>query len=316
VKQIIAFSRRKEQKREPVRIAPVIKEALKLLKASLPATIEMRENIDDKPSDVVLADPTQIHQVLINLCTNAAHAMRKGGGVLNVNLASIEVDQNTASSHADLKPGPYLRMTVRDTGEGMNLEIMERIFEPFFTTKERSEGTGMGLSVVHGIVRNHGGAITVYSELGRGSAFNIFFPRMEVSLERESVSPLDIPTGEERILLVDDEEPVLRSERTMLESLGHKVIAVDKSDEALNLFRAHPSEFDLVITDLTMPIMTGSELTRKLMQIKRDIPIILCTGFSEAVDEDKARAQGIREFVMKPFTTKEMAETIRRVLDA
>jgi PAS domain S-box-containing protein len=316
VKQIIAFSRRKEQKREPVRIAPVIREALKLLKASLPATIEMRENTDDKPSDVVLADPTQIHQVLINLCTNAAHAMRKGGGVLNVSLASIEVDQNTASSHADLKPGPYLRMTVSDTGEGMNREIMERIFEPFFTTKERSEGTGMGLSVVHGIVRNHRGAITVYSELGRGSAFNIFFPRMEVSLERESISPLDIPTGEERILLVDDEEPVLRSERTMLESLGYKVIAVDKSNEALNLFRAHPSEFDLVITDQTMPIMTGSELTRKLMQLRRDIPIILCTGFSEAVDEHKARAEGIREFVMKPFTTKEMAESIRRVLDA
>jgi PAS domain S-box-containing protein len=315
VKQIITFSRRKEQRLEPFRMAPILKEALKLLKASLSATIEMRQNIDDRPADVVLADSTQIHQVLINLCTNAAHAMRKGGGVLNVGLASVDVDQNTASSHADLKPGPYLRLTVSDTGEGMNRDIVERIFEPFFTTKDRSEGTGMGLSVVHGIVKNHGGAITVYSEPGKGSTFNIFFPRMELSLERESVSPLDIPTGEERILLVDDEEPVLRSELITLESLGYKVVAVARSDEALNLFRAHPNDFDLVITDQTMPTMTGSELSRELMQIKRDIPIILCTGFSEAVDEDKATAQGIRGFVMKPFTTKEMAESIRRVFD-
>jgi len=316
VKQIITFSRRREQKREPVRIVPVIKEALKLLRASLPSTIEMRENIHDDPSAVVLADPTQIHQVLINLCTNAAHAMREGDGVLEVSLVSIDLDQNAASSHADLKPGPYLRLTVSDTGEGMDREIMERIFEPFFTTKERSEGTGMGLAVVHGIVKNHGGAITVYSEVGKGSTFNIFFPRMKGGFEKESISPMDVPTGKERILLVDDEEPVLRSERTMLESLGYKVIAVAKSDEALKLFRAQPNEFDLVITDQTMPTMTGSELSRKLMQIKRDIPIILCTGFSEAVDEDKTKAEGIREFVMKPFTTKEMAETIRRVLDA
>jgi len=316
VKQIITFSRRREQKREPVRIVPVIKEALKLLKASLPSTITISENIHDDPSEVVLADPTQIHQVLINLCTNAAHAMREGDGVLEVSLVSIDLDQNAASSHADLKPGPYLRLTVSDTGEGMDREIMERIFEPFFTTKERSEGTGMGLAVVHGIVKNHGGAITVYSEVGKGSTFNIFFPRMKGGFEKESISPMDVPTGKERILLVDDEEPVLRSERTMLESLGYKVIAVAKSDEALKLFRAQPNEFDLVITDQTMPTMTGSELSRKLMQIKRDIPIILCTGFSEAVDEDKTRPEGIREFVMKPFTTKEMAETIRRVLDA
>jgi PAS domain S-box-containing protein len=316
VKQIITFSRRREQKLEPLRMAPIIKEALKLLKASLPSTIELRQNIGDKLSDVVLADSTQIHQVLINLCTNAAHAMRKNGGVLNVSVASVEVDPTTAASHADLKPGPYFRMTVSDTGEGMSRETMERIFEPFFTTKDRSEGTGMGLSVVHGIMKNHSGAITVYSEPGKGSTFNIFFPRVEAGPERESASPLDVPTGKERILLVDDEEPVLRSERITLESLGYTVIAVAKSDEALNLFRAHPSDFNLVITDQTMPGMTGSALSMELMQIKREIPIILCTGFSEAIDEDKTKAQGIRDFVMKPFTTKEMAEAIRRVLDA
>jgi PAS domain S-box-containing protein len=316
VKQIITFSRRKEQKQEPIRMAPVIKEALKLLKASLPTTIELRKNIDDGPSEMVVADPTQIHQVLMNLCTNAAHAMRKRGGVLEVSMASVEIDETTASLHADLSPGPYLRLTVSDTGEGMDREIMERIFEPFFTTKERTEGTGMGLAVVHGIVKNHGGAITVYSEPEKGTTFNVFFPLKEGAEEREGVSPVDVPTGKERILLVDDEEPVLRSERTMLESLGYTVMAIDKSDAALKLFREQPNRFDLVIADQTMPTMTGSELSRKLMQIKPDIPIILCTGFSEAVDEDQVKAEGIREFVMKPFSTKEMAETVRRVLDA
>jgi len=316
VKQIITFSRRREQKREPIGIAPVITEVLKLLKASLPATITIRENIDDDPSQVVLSDPTQIHQVLMNLCTNAAHAMREDGGVLEVSLVSVNIDQGAVSSHADLEPGPYLRLTVSDTGEGMDREIMERIFDPFFTTKDRSEGTGMGLAVVHGIVKNHGGAITVYSEVGKGATFNVFLPRIKGGIEREAISPMDIPTGKERILLVDDEAPVLRSERTMLESLGYKVIAISKSDDALKLFLAQPQEFDLVITDQTMPIMTGSEMSRELLRIRSDIPIILCTGFSEVIDEDKARAEGIREFVMKPFTTKEMAETIRRVLDA
>lgn len=316
VKQIITFSRRREEKREPIGIAPVLKEALNLLKSSLPSTITIREKIDDDPSEVVLADPSQIHQVLMNLCTNAAHAMREEGGVLEVSLVGVNIDQNAASSHVDLKLGPYLRLTVTDTGEGMDREIMERIFEPFFTTKERSEGTGMGLAVVHGIVRNHGGAITVYSEVGKGSTFNVFFPRIKSAIARESIASMDIPRGKERILLVDDEEPVLRSERTMLESLGYKVVALGKSDEALKLFRAQPQEFNLVITDQTMPTMTGSELSRKLLQIRSDISIILCTGFSEIMDEDKARTKGIREFVMKPFTTKEMAETIRRVLDA
>jgi PAS domain S-box-containing protein len=314
VRQIITFSRRKEQKREPVEITPVIKEALTLLKASLPATVEIRENVDQSHT-VVLADPTQIHQVLVNLCTNAGHAMRKSGGVLEVSLAGVEVDGNAASQHADLHAGPYVRLTVSDTGEGMDREIMERIFEPFFTTRKRGEGTGMGLAVVHGIVQNHGGVITVYSEAGKGTTFNVFLPRTEGAGESERISPVDVPTGEERILLVDDEEPVLRSQRVMLESLGYTVVAVATGDEALKLFRARPGGFDLVITDQTMPDMTGSELSRKLMQVQRDIPIILCTGFSEAVDEEEARAGGIREFVMKPFTTGEMAETIRRVLD-
>jgi PAS domain S-box-containing protein len=315
IKQIITFSRRREQKREPIRIAPVIKEALKLLKASIPSNITIRESINDDPSEVVMADFTQIYQVLMNLCTNAAHAMRESGGVMDLSLKSVEVDKDTASSHADLESGPYLRLTVSDTGEGMETEILDRIFEPFFTTKERSEGTGMGLAVVHGIVKSYGGAITVYSEVGKGTTFNVFLPRLVGSLERENTSPIDIPKGNERILLVDDEELVLRSERDMLVSLGYRVISFTKSDAALKLFHTQPDEFDLVITDQAMPTMTGITLSRKLLQTRQDIPIILCTGFSEAVDEDKARAEGIREFVMKPFTTKEMADTIRRVLD-
>jgi PAS domain S-box-containing protein len=316
VKQIITFSRRKEQKRETVGIAPVVEEALKLLKASLPSTIEIRGNIGDGRSESILADPTQIHQVLMNLCTNAAHAMRKSGGVLEVSLASVDVDQNAASLHADLKPGPYVRLTVSDTGEGMARETTERIFEPFFTTKERGEGTGMGLAVVHGIVKNHGGAITVYSEKGKGATFNVFFPRVKGESATEALPPMDVLTGTERILLVDDEAPVLRSERAMLEGLGYKITAVAGSEEALKLFREQPDKFDLVITDETMPALTGLELSRQLLRIRGDIPIILCTGFSKTVDEDKARAEGIRELVMKPFTTSEMAGNIRRVLDA
>jgi len=316
VKQIISFSRRREQKREPISITPVIKEALKLLKSSLPSTIEMREKIQDDRFCKVLADPTQIHQVLMNLCTNAAYAMRKTGGILDVILKSVEVDKNFAYSHADLQPGPYLRLTVSDTGEGMDRNTTERIFEPFFSTKDRSEGAGMGLAVIHGIVKNYGGAITVYSEIAKGSTFNVFFPQIKVSIVREDIALTDIPTGTEQILLVDDEAPVLRSEQNMLESLGYKVIATRATEDALKLFYTKPNMFDLVITDETMPVMTGSELSQKLLQVRNDIPIILCTGFSESVDENKARTSGVRELVMKPFTTKEMAETIRRILDS
>jgi len=314
VKQIITFSRQREQTREPVRIAPVIREALKLLKSSLPKSVEIRANTEDDPSSRMLADPSQIHQVLMNLCSNAALAMREKGGTLKVSLLSVDVDQEAASSHSDLKPGPYIRLTVSDTGEGMDREVMERVFEPFFTTREKGEGTGMGLAIVHGIVKNHGGAITVYSEVAKGSTFNVFLPRVEGDFQRETVSSKDIPTGKGRILLVDDEEPVLRSERNMLESLEYQVVAKADSTEALELFRAQPQEFDLVVTDQTMPGMTGDELAQEIIRIRGDIPIILCTGFSEAIDEEKAKALRIREFAMKPLTTREMAETIRRAL--
>lgn len=314
VKQIITFSRRSEQERKPMRIGPIIKEALKLLRASLPTTIEIHHHIGSE-SGMVLADPAQIHQVLMNLCSNAAHAMREKGGVLEVSLADVELDSDAAGGHPDFKPGWYLKLTVSDTGYGMDHATMERIFEPFFTTKGPGEGTGMGLAVVHGIVKGYGGAITVSSEPGQGSVFNVFLPQIEADTIMEPTSLTPIPRGSERVLFVDDEEALVDMVRQMLEHLGYNVVAKVSSIEALDVFRAEPESFDLVIADQTMPQMTGAELAKELMRIRPDIPIILCTGFSEVITEEEAKAEGILEFVMKPISTREMAETVRRVLD-
>ncbi len=313
IKQIITFSRQKEQVKAPIEIEPVIREALKLLRSSIPKTIEMREHIEAAHS-MILADPTQIHQVLMNICSNASYAMREKGGILDVSLTPVEVDAEFANRHLDLTPGSYLRLTVTDTGQGMNKEIMERIFDPFFTTKKPGEGTGMGLAVVHGIVKNHGGAITAYSEVGKGSTFNVFLPMTKEELKTETAPPETILTGEERILLIDDEEIQIRSVQPMLERLGYRVIAKTDAIEALDLFRSQPGEFDLVITDQTMPHMTGCKLAEEILRIRPDIPIILCTGFSEVMHEEEAKAMGIREFIMKPFSLNEMAGIIRRSL--
>ncbi len=314
VKQIITFSRKKEQERKPLKAEPLIKEALKFLRSSLPSTIEIRENIP-RENGFILADPTQIHQVVMNLCSNAAYAMREQGGVLEVNLAEVEVDEDMALRYPDFKPGPYLRLTVTDTGTGMTREVMERAFDPFFTTKKPGEGSGMGLSVVHGIIRGHGGAITVYSEEGKGSTFNIFFPRLEAEETPLDVSRAPVASGTERILLVDDEGAQVESVQNMLERLGYKVVAKTDSAEALALFRRNPQLFDLVITDQTMPQMTGVKLAEEVLRVRPDVPIILCTGFSETVDANGAQASGICQFLMKPFAVREMAETIRRALE-
>jgi PAS domain S-box-containing protein len=313
VKQILAFSRQKEQERTPIKITPVVKETLKFLKATTPQQIEIREHFDAE-SGMILADPTQIHQVLMNLCNNAVHAMREKGGVLEVSLADVEVDAHMLDKHIDLKPGPHLKLTVSDTGSGMDQETAKRIFEPFFTTKKPGEGTGMGLAVVHGIVKRHEGAIVTYSEPDKGSTFHIFFPRIEGEPRAETAEPEGIPTGKERILFIDDEEAQARSGRHLLERLGYDVTTRTDSLEALEVFRSQPDAFDLVITDQRMPVMTGIELAEKLMHIRSDIPIILCTGFSEVVDGKVAKAMGIREFMMKPFPARQLAETIRRVL--
>jgi len=313
VKQIIAFSRQKETEKKPSKVTPVLKEALKFLRASLPTTVQIEEDLRAE-TGYVLADPARIHQVVMNLCNNAAYAMRENGGVLGVSLVDVDVDAEMAAHHADLRPGPYLRLTVADTGTGMRKEILERAFDPFFTTKKPGEGSGMGLAVVHGIVKDQGGAITVYSEPGKGSAFDVFFPRV---LSEESAPPAEAGApepGHERILLVDDEDIQVETVKRMLERLGYRVTATKDGQVALALFQQDPGAFDLVITDQTMPHLTGLELARKILSIRRGMPVILCTGFSETVDPNVARAAGIRRFQLKPFSLREMAETVRSAL--
>jgi two-component system cell cycle sensor histidine kinase/response regulator CckA len=314
VKQILAFSRQGEQEKKPLQVSLVVKEALQLLQATLPATIDISKNIESR-SGAVMADPTQIHQVLMNLCTNAAHTMREDRGVLGVSLVDVNIDADLAAQYPDFHPGPYVRLTVSDTGHGIKPELLERIFDPYFTTKRPDEGSGMGLAVVHGIVKSHGGMITVESKVGEGTTFHIFFPRVEREVTFKTEPLEHFLMGNERVLFVDDEQAMVDMGKQMLEALGYKVAAKTSGTEALEVFRAHPDKFDLVITDQTMPNVTGEMLAQELMRIRPDIPIILCTGYSEVITEEKAKAMGIREFVMKPIVTRNIAETIRSVLD-
>ena len=263
-----------------------------------------------------MADPTQIHQVVINLATNAYHAMRKKGGVLTINVTKEKISMDDSASYPDLYPGTYLKLTVSDTGHGMDKSIIPKIFDPFFTTKPVGEGTGMGLSIIHGIVKSHGGDIKVYSEVGKGTVFNVYFPLIETKpVEPRIASTEPVQKGSECILLVDDAEPIVRMVKQTLERLGYQVATRTGSVDALEAFRANPNKFDLVITDMNMPNMSGVELAPRLLEIRADIPIILCTGFSEMINENKAKALGIREFVMKPVVRDEIARIIRKVLD-
>jgi|GEM_PF-2541258 len=315
VQQILKFSRSSEQERRPIKIAPVIGETIKLLRATLPTTIEIRQNLAPE-SGSVMADPTQIHQLLMNLCSNAADSMRDRGGVLEVSLATLELDRDSAEQLVELKPGLYLKLTVTDTGQGMDAATLERIFEPFFTTKQEGMGTGMGLSVVHGIVKSHGGAITASSQPDQGSIFSVYLPLMAGEAgEQQSQDTRPLPTGTESILFVDDEEALVDVGRQVLELLGYQVTRKTNSQEALELFRAAPGDFDLVVTDQTMPGLTGADLSGEILKIRPDIPIILCTGFSAQISPEKAKALGVRRLVMKPLVAREIAEIIRVVLD-
>jgi len=313
VEQIITFSRHKERELKPLNVHSILKETLKLFRPTLPGNVELREEIATK-SDAVMGEPSQIHQVVMNLCGNAVHAMEDKGGVLNVKLAVVNVDPAAASVHPDLKPGPYVRLTVSDTGHGMSPEVRERIFDPFFTTKGPGKGSGMGLAVVHGIVKAYGGAITVDSEVGRGSTFDVYIPCIATGPELQSTLSGIISKGTERILLVEDEEIQLRSMAKMLIRLGYRVIPSPSAAEALIHFRSDPANFDLVITDQAMPEMSGFELAERLLKIRGDIPIVLCTGYSEGVDRESAEEVGIREFVAKPFTLADVSAVIRRAL--
>ena len=314
VSQILTFSRQTQQELKPLDPVPIIKEVMKLLRASIPATVEIRQRIDMTGANV-LADPTQIHQILINLCTNAAHAMIETGGVLDVALTKVVLDSVFASRHPEVAAGEYLLLAVTDTGHGIAPAIIDRIFDPFFTTKKRGEGTGMGLAVVHGIVRSCGGAITVYSEVGKGTTFKVFFPCCTREADCECAMEMVVAKGNERILFVDDEPAIVTMAKRMLERLGYSVMSTTSSVEALDLFRDGSGDFDLVITDLTMPKMTGEQLAAELVQIRQDIPIIVCTGYSSTLSERREAEHGIRAVVTKPLITHEIAKTIRDVLD-
>jgi PAS domain S-box-containing protein len=313
VKQILAFAASKEGERGPMKLAPVVEESLRLIRSTIPATIEIRTDLAEEKG-MVMANPTQVEQVLVNLCANAAHAMREKGGVLSVGLVGVRFEETSPVKPPELGPGSYLRLTVSDTGCGMTPEVMERIFDPFFSTKHASEGSGMGLSVVHGIVKSHEGAISVDSAPGKGSRFSVFLPRIDAVAEKEGVAAGLMMPGNERILLIDDEEIQLQSWKPALERLGYSVAVESNSLKSLRTFRAQPRRFDVVIVDQTMPGMTGAKLATAMLRLRPDLPVILCTGFSEEIDEEQALGLGIRAFVLKPATLSELASTIRRVL--
>lgn len=315
VKQILAFSRRSEHEKKPVQIGLVVKEAMKMLRASLPSTIEIKTNVPSHA--VVLADPTQVHQVLMNLCTNAAHAMRQRGGVLDVNLTDVHVEPADIRPHSDLQPGHYVLLTVRDTGHGINPAVLNRIFDPFFTTKEQGVGTGLGLAVVHGIVKSHGGAIEVESTVDEGTCFQVFFPAIEKAPGQDKIDATPLPRGAERILVVDDEPALTLVLTKILERLGYQVECRTNGVEALEVFRDSlaSAPFELLVTDMTMPHLTGVDLAGELHRMVPDLPVIVCTGFSEQISEDRARGLGIQGFLTKPVVARELAELVRKVLD-
>ncbi|MFH1137187.1 MAG: PAS domain S-box protein [Pseudomonadota bacterium] len=314
VEQILVFSRQSGQEKETLVFGPLVREALKLIRASLPTTIEIRQVIPDEDL-MVWANATQIHQVLMNLCSNAGHAMREKGGVLTVSISAMTVETGETSPHTDMSAGPYVMLTVADTGHGMDRWLMERIFEPFFTTKNPVEGTGMGLAAVHGILKSHGGVATVDSEPGQGAVFRVYLPRVIGRLREEEEEIEEIPLGDERILLVDDESVLVDMAARMLGRLGYEVAGFSSSLKAWEAFEADSDKFDLVITDQTMPGLTGVELSRRIMARRPDLPIILCTGYSKSSLGDVVDEVGVRALTFKPLVMSQIARLIREVLD-
>jgi len=314
VGQILTFSRSAEQELRPVDLTSVTHETLKLLHATIPSTITIHHTIASE-LHAVLADPTQIHQVLINLCTNSAQAMREKGGMIQVTVENVELTPGMVAGMGGLRPGPYVKLTVNDTGTGIEPELVHRIFDPFFTTKQPGEGTGLGLSVVYGIVCGYGGTIAVQTRPGAGTTFSVYLPAIEDIAQPEVKPAQPLPHGSERVLFVDDEPVLAEMGREMLESLGYRVRATTDSIQAIQIFRADPDSFDLVITDMTMPGMTGVDLSREILKIKPNIPIILCTGYSELITEEKAKAMGIQGFAFKPLNFRSITELICQVLN-
>jgi PAS domain S-box-containing protein len=314
VQHILTFSRRDASVRSPVELRLLIHETLRLLRAVLPATIDLRVQLNAH-GGLVLANPTELQQVLINVASNAADAMRASGGILEIVLDHEAVTPAMAARHPALRPGPYLRVTMRDTGVGMDPEVLERIFEPFFTTKPVGEGTGMGLAIAHGVVSSHGGAMLAESRPGQGTTLTIYLPRLPDAPASASLPAAPLPRGQERLLVVEDDEALARLAQTQLTELGYTVHVCTSSVEALTLFQADPQAFDLVLTDQTMPHMTGNVLTQKLRRLRPELPIILVTGYNPLMDAATARALGIDAFLLKPFEIHELAQIIRQVLE-
>ncbi|SHI57164.1 PAS domain S-box-containing protein [Desulfatibacillum alkenivorans DSM 16219] len=314
VKQILNFSRQTGEEKKPVQLGPVIKEAVTLLKAALPSTIEVVMAL--KEWEIIIhADATQVHQIIMNLGTNAAHAMAQSGGILHFSMIREEVDRKTAAKIPELQVGNYIKLRVQDTGCGMEPEVMKHIFDPYYTTRETGKGSGMGLAVVYGIVKQHGGAIVVKSKPGKGTLFDVYFP---IVSERPKSSPrkaTDIPHGTESILFVDDELAVTEPYLRILEDLGYTVTGFTDGLEALTTFKANPTHYDLIICDMTMPKITGEMLAQRAKDVRSDIPVIICTGYSDAMSEEKAGEMGIQAMLPKPLAVEELASAIRMVLE-
>ncbi|WP_300668696.1 PAS domain S-box protein [Desulfoluna sp.] len=315
VEQILTFSRHGEQEKSVIRLSPLLKESLNFLRASIPSTIAIKEEIDC-PNDVVLANATQVHQVLMNLCTNASYAMSKEGGTLSVCLDDIHVEIAEARQLSGILPGPHVRLTVTDTGPGMDPEVIGRIFDPFFTTKKTGDGTGMGLAVVHGVVKNFNGTVTVQSAPGEGTVFSVLIPAAEEGRsEEEEETRAVVSRGNGKILFVDDEEELVNFSSEILRQLGYDVVAETSSLRAHRLFMEAPEAFDLVITDQTMPEMTGYDLAREMLVLRPDLPVVLCTGFSSSTLEEEALRSGIRCFMKKPIGARQLADLVSRIMN-
>jgi PAS domain S-box-containing protein len=316
VKQILAFNRQAETDQIPLQPGIIIKEALKMLRSSLPTTIDIQQDIDSE-AGLILADPTQIHQVMVNLCTNAFHAMEETGGTLTISLKKKTLSQNDLANEPRVQPGDFVQLSISDTGPGIALEVQEKMFDPYFTTKEVGKGTGMGLAIIHGIAKSYKGFINFNSKPGEGTVFHVYLPVIQDPAVHETEAvPVDFTQlGNERILFIDDEEILADVGKAMLERLGYRVTVKRNSIEALNTFQNQPNHFDLVITDQTMPGMTGSDLARRMLQIRPGMPIILCTGYSSLMSKEKALSLGIKGFAFKPLAKNDIAALVRKVLD-
>lgn len=311
VAQVLAFSRKDSQLKSPINLEMLIEDALKLLRPAIPSTIEIRKQISGRGR--ILGDPSRINQIIMNLCTNAYQAMEENGGILEISLSEVHLNNN-AEAPVPIPAGRYAKLTVSDTGVGIPPEQLDRIFDPYFTTKPKGKGTGLGLAVVHGIINSHGGTVQVKSQIGKGTQLDLYFPLTEAPLDNIKADEYQSTDGTERILIVDDEPEILGIEKEMLNKMGYWVTAIGDPAEALKLFGKQPSFYDLIITDMTMPKITGDKLACELMRIRPDIPVILCTGFSELTSPEKAASMGIKGYLTKPVSMKRLSKMIRKLL--